>query len=209
MEYKIIYSDRSSIAIQVSRQGELIIRAPKKVSKRYIDELVASKSDWIQSKVKTITRYGFSFSEGDSLLYLGEKYILKFSKGTKVEVTEEYIIVPDSMDVEKLKNWFKFKAEKLIVQRFKKLGVNFSYKNIRLSNARTRYGSCNNKGNINLSWRLIFAPLFVIDYVIIHELVHIEHMNHSSQFWNKLEQEMPDYKNAKQWLKENNVISML
>ncbi len=209
MEYKIIYSDRSSIAIQVSRQGELIIRAPRKVSRSYIDELVTSKSDWIQSKVKTITKYGFSFSEGDSLLYLGKKYSLMFSKSSKVEVTDDSIIVPESMDVEHLKNWFKFKAEKLMVPRFKNLAKGFNYKNIKLSNARTRYGSCNSKGNINLSWRLIFAPLYVIDYVIIHELVHIEHMNHSSQFWNKLEQTMPDYKLAKKWLKENNVISML
>ena len=209
MEYKIIYSDRSTIALQVSRQGEIIIRAPRKVSKRYIDELVVSKSDWIQSKVNTITRYGFSFLEGDTLLYLGEKYTLKFSKNSKVEVTDDSIIVPDSMDVEHLKNWFKFKAEKLMIPRFKKLAKDYNYKNIRLSNARTRYGSCNGKGNINLSWRLIFAPLFVIDYVILHELVHIEHMNHSSQFWNKMEQTMPNYKTAKKWLKENNVISML
>ncbi len=208
MEYKIVYSKRKSLGIQISRSGEVIVRAPRGVKVEFIDSVIKQKEDWIKSKLESVNQYGFSFSEGDTVLYLGEKYSIHFTDSNKIEVKDNLLLVPNGLDIENLKNWYKFKAEKLIIARFKELAKDYDYKNIRLSNAKTRYGSCNSKGNINLSWRLIFTPTFVIDYVILHELEHLNHMNHSKQFWNSVEQILPDYKLAKKWLKENNVMSL-
>lgn len=78
-----------------------------------------------------------------------------------------------------------------------------SYNMMRISSAKTRWGSCSRKRNINLNWRLIFAPPAVLDYVIIHELSHLTHMNHSKVFWAYVERMMPDYKTHRTWLKKN------
>ena len=73
---------------------------------------------------------------------------------------------------------------------------------IRIKSLRSRWGSCSSKKNINLNWKLIHTPLRVIDYVIVHELCHLVHMNHSKEFWNKVKSHIPDYKKDKNWLKE-------
>ncbi len=78
-----------------------------------------------------------------------------------------------------------------------------SYNKFRLSSAKTRWGSCSRKRNINLNWRLIFAPPGILDYVIMHELSHLTHMNHSKAFWAHVERMMPDYKTHRAWLKKN------
>ncbi|MCI8326771.1 MAG: M48 family metallopeptidase [Lachnospiraceae bacterium] len=81
------------------------------------------------------------------------------------------------------------------------LGV--SVNKIYVKDQKTRWGSCSNKGNINLNWRLILAPQEVMEYVIIHELCHLKEMNHSKNFWKLVEDACPDYRERKQWLKEN------
>lgn len=74
---------------------------------------------------------------------------------------------------------------------------------IRIKDQKTRWGSCSNKGNINLNWRLILAPGEVMDYVIIHELCHLREMNHSQAFWKLVESICPDYREHRQWLKDH------
>jgi predicted metal-dependent hydrolase len=77
------------------------------------------------------------------------------------------------------------------------------YNKIKLSGAQKRWGSCSVKGNLNFSWRLIMAPFRVIDYVVVHELAHLEEKNHSKRFWDKIKIMQPDYEQHKDWLKEN------
>jgi len=208
MKYEIVFSKRKTLGLQVNRDGGVIVRAPYGVSRKLIDQIVSEKEDWIHNKLETIKQHGFSFSEGDLILYLGDKYIIKFVNSDQIELKGDSIYVPNGLDVDRFMNWFEFKADKVLKKRFKVMSDGYDVKNMRLSNARTRYGSCNSKGNINLSWRLIFCPEFVIDYVIIHELEHLNHMNHSKFFWNAVEKKMPNYKEAKKWLKENNVMSL-
>jgi len=74
---------------------------------------------------------------------------------------------------------------------------------IRISGARTRWGSCGAKGSVNLNWRLILTPPEVLDYVIVHELCHLAERNHSKRFWDRVEAAMPDYKSRRRWLKRN------
>ena len=101
--------------------------------------------------------------------------------------------------------WYRQQALQKISERvrFYYAITNLKYHKIKISNAKKRWGSCSSQGNLNFSWRLIMAPLEVIDYVVVHELVHLEEKNHANRFWNKVEKILPDYKIQKKWLKEN------
>ena len=79
----------------------------------------------------------------------------------------------------------------------------FSYRRINITSARTRWGSCSTRGSVSFTWRLIMAPLAVVDYVILHELAHTQIPNHSRHFWDRMGQLLPDYRSHRQWLKEN------
>lgn len=106
---------------------------------------------------------------------------------------------------QQLRFWMIDKAEELIKKRTdeysKVIGVN--YNNIRIKNTKTRWGSCSSKCNLNFNYRIIMAPEKVMDYIIVHELCHLKHMNHGKQFWETVALYMPDYKNHKDWLKVN------
>jgi predicted metal-dependent hydrolase len=99
----------------------------------------------------------------------------------------------------------KKKAKIYITQRVQELASEYGivYNNIRITSARTRWGSCSSKKNLSFSYRLMQVPHDVIDYVIIHELAHLKHMNHSTQFWNHVEGMMTDYKEKEKWLKKH------
>jgi predicted metal-dependent hydrolase len=92
------------------------------------------------------------------------------------------------------------------VENLNQQHFNFEYNNVRLKYNKSNWGSCSTKKNINLSTRLLLAPNFIRDYVIIHELAHLKEMNHSNPFWKLVQEVMPDYKQAEFWLKENSQI---
>lgn len=100
---------------------------------------------------------------------------------------------------------YKKEAKEKITERVelfaKKFGLTF--RKVKINSARRRWGSCSTTGNLNFSWRLVRTPLFVIDYVVIHELAHLEHKNHSPDFWKSVQAMYPDTKMARRWLKEN------
>jgi len=102
-----------------------------------------------------------------------------------------------------LETYFKQEAEKLFVERLELLSTQTSLvpRKVIIRQYSARWGSCNNRGELSLNYLLIMAPIFVIDYVIIHELCHLEHLNHSKSFWGLVEQYCPNYHIAKKWLK--------
>ena len=106
---------------------------------------------------------------------------------------------------EGLLNWYKAEALTKINERCEWYTKLTGYKpvSIKITDARKRWGSCGTKGTLNFSWRLIMAPLKVIDLVIVHELVHLEQPNHSKLYWNKIRSIFPDYEKRQQWLKDN------
>lgn len=104
-----------------------------------------------------------------------------------------------------LEQWLRERAAETIAERTREYSRNIgvSYNNIRIKDTRTRWGSCSSKGNLNFSWRIIMAPTEVMDYIIIHELCHLIHMNHSKEYWAAVESYMPDYSRHKEWLRTN------
>ena len=114
------------------------------------------------------------------------------------------------IDLEKIKE-YKKNAKNYIPARVEELALKygFKYNNLRITSARTRWGSCSSKKNLNFTFRLILTPKEVIDYVIIHELSHLREMNHSRAFWNQVYEIIPDYKKHEKWLKENSDLYSL
>lgn len=209
---KIIRSDRKTLSLEINKNGELVVRAPKKVSNNYIMNFVKSKTDWIKDKQKIFKHQKpeLKFENLNSIMVLGKEYKLFYKDIGKelIRLEDERIIIninkKDRAD-EIFTLWLKKNAKVLLIGRTKYLAQknNFKISTVRISNAKGRWGSCSSKKSINLSWRLMMAPPSVADYVIIHELAHTREMNHSKSFWKVVRDILPDYKEQKNWLKLN------
>ena len=104
--------------------------------------------------------------------------------------------------------YYKAKAKRLIRLRLLHFNHHYQlkYNRIFFRNQKTRWGSCSSKKNLNFNWRLILAPQEILDYVVAHELCHLKYMNHSKSFWNMVEEQIPDYKKRRKWLKDNHYL---
>ncbi|WP_041082632.1 M48 family metallopeptidase [Thermotoga profunda] len=217
---KIIRSDRKTIAIQIKDDATLIVKAPFGVSEDIIQKVVIKHKNWIERRIKEILErdpktLNKEFVNGEGFLYLGRYYKLYIVDKQDISLvfnngfylSKDYL--PKAREI--FINWYKKKAFDKISERVeiyaKKRG--FIYSKIRISDAKTRWASCSSKGTLSFSWRLIMAPLSVIDYVVIHELVHLEEKNHKRNFWIKVKMLMPDYEKYKDWLKQNGYLLKL
>jgi len=213
---KIIRSKRRSIALIVNQDASLIVRVPLKTSLEYIDRLVAKKISWIKEKqALAINNYAKNkpkeFINGEVFLYLGDHYHLKITDMHSNISLIDFLYLPQSMQANAKKcliMWYKAQALEKLKERVNLYSTmtGLKYKSIKVTGAEKRWGSCSAKGGLCFNWRLIMAPLSILDYVVVHELVHIEEKNHSSSFWGKLRTIMPDYENKRKWLKKNGIM---
>lgn len=213
LEYEIIYSDRKTIRISVERDRSVIVRAPHGVSQRKISEAVESKRFWLYEKINHAQKYNQDsqerrFISGTSLLYLGKEYRLDVTRESfdGVQFDDTFRISKSSLPqaAQLLRAWYFEEAEKNIVPKVgyyaRQLGV--SYNEVLISDLKYRWGSCTPKNNLNFNWRLIKAPMNVIEYVVVHELTHLLEPNHTIRFWSIVKAQRPHYLKAKEWLKE-------
>jgi len=209
---KIIRSRRRTLALIVTADATLVVRAPLRVSLKYINNFVLKKQNWIKAKQQQVNENGGpvrskEFIDGESFLYLGEIYRLKIEDCDRIELSQS-LLFPKRylLDAKgKMIEWYKDMARETIKARadIYSRSTGWEYKTIKITSAQTRWGSCSPKGSINFPWRLVMAPINAIDYVVVHELAHIHEKNHSARFWNKVETVLPDYKQRELWLKEN------
>ncbi len=211
---KIIHSKRKTIALVIQSDGELLVRAPQRATQKQISEMLEKYADWIvkkqaEAKAKQTLFAPRRFADGDKFLFLGENYpirIVKAEKPTLVLNGDFRLAHSAQKDAKSLfEKWYKKEARPIFNERVayyaQKNG--FDVKKVKLSSARTRWGSCSSKGYINLTWRLVMAPIQIIDYVVVHELCHLREANHSKAYWAQVAAIMPDYKLRRKWLKEN------
>ena len=208
---QVIKSKRKTLSISINENAQLIVRAPNRLSDAKIQEFINEKSSWI-IKNKNLIKLRLQNTEKDQndLLYLGEYFPIKKNIKSLKKVSfngEEFItnLENQSQLSNALKIWYKDKFKELAIPRLNYFvdKYDLTVNQVRLKRQKTLWGSCSSRDNINLNFLLIMAPLKVIDYVIIHELVHTIHKNHSANFWSALEDIMPNYKDPKNWLKEN------
>ena len=210
---KIIRSKRKTITLVVKPDGQLLVRAPKRTTKREINALIKKYADWIEKKQAEALANQEKFSPhqfiaGEEFYFLGKKYPLRIGDNAdNLTLDSEFQLKSSRQkDAEKLfEQWYKKEARRIFTERMdffaKKHG--FHYAKLKLSSAKRRWGSCSESGNINLTWRLVMTPPEIIDYVIVHELCHLREANHSKAFWAQVADILPDYKQRRKWLKEN------
>ncbi len=222
--YRIIRTKRKTIGITVEITGEIKVSAPLYTDERQIIEVVKNKSSWIIEKLTVVEEIRKNvaikqFVDGEKLLFLGKEYELKMVDtdihDAKVFPQEDIITVhiPKSMQNENRKQlarealviWYKKHFSEIANERIKEYSQQLRVTpcKVTIKEQKTIWGSCSSKGNINLNWRLVMAPIYIIDYVVVHELCHMKVMSHSKDFWNQVELIMPDYTERRKWLKEN------
>lgn len=224
INYSIVKTKRKTIGITVDRNGKVKVSAPLYVSEKEIREVVQEKTDWIAKKVNEVRKRNLNtvpkeFVSGEEFLYLGEKYTLKIAEldlaNPEVLMQTDTIVVyifkgltgesRKQVVKETLVKWYRQCFTEVVEERIEKysLHLNVSPRKVVVKDQKTRWGSCSEKGNINLNWRLVMAPIEIIDYVVVHELCHLRIMNHSKDFWNLIESILPNYRENREWLKVN------
>ncbi len=171
-EYQLVRSKRKTLAIQVTREGKVVVRAPLFSTDRQIAKFVEEHEDWVNEKLGEV--------EGEDRI-------------STREYTQAEIRV------------YKKRAQGIIARRVAHYAgiMDVDYNRITIRDQKSRWGSCSTGKNLNFSWRLILMPIEVMDYVVVHELAHLKQMNHSKDFWAEVEKVLPNYKEHRQWLKEN------
>jgi hypothetical protein len=142
-------------------------------------------------------------------MFLGNRYPLEIVKAQKEDlILENHFKLAESVQSASalaFERWYRGQARQILHKRvnFYACQYDLQYKKIGITSARTRWGSCSATGSLNFSWRLIMAPLEVVDYVVVHELVHTVFHNHAKRFWKKVEMIMPNHKEHRTWLRKN------
>jgi predicted metal-dependent hydrolase len=217
LEYKIVRSPkRKTLTITVERDRAIIIHVPENTSEETVRRVVDEKRQWLIAKLRHPQKYedrvhppGKEVVSGESAPYLGRDYRIEIADtpSGQIEFSGSFQ-VPASRLVkprEVLREWYIAQAKEKILKRAEqhahKLGLTISA--AKIVDSRYRWGSCTVKNNVTFNWRLIKAPMFVIDYVIVHELAHFIESNHTSRFWSIVRAHTPRMEQAKLWLKDH------
>jgi predicted metal-dependent hydrolase len=220
LNYQIVRSaKRRKLTITVERDRSIIVHAPLSTAVEVIDRTIKSKMQWIFEKTRHPQKYsplphppGKEVVNGESALYLGREYkieLMETASGS-VEFTRRFLIPESQRGKRKqvLQDWYVAKASEIIPPRVEcrahELGV--SVTSVKIVDNRYRWGSCTVNNHVHYNWRLIKAPMFVIDYVIVHELAHLIESNHTPRFWNIVRTKATAAEKAKAWLKEHGQI---
>ena len=210
---KIIRTTRRSKSISLKiRNGELEVSCPYNTSEIFLKNLIERKKEWINKNIdrsrknhKKINQISNGFITYKGLVL---KLVHKKSnfEGIAVEGNELKIFYSDESKSKKLIiEWLKLQANNFLKARLSFISkrISIEFNSLKIKSYTARWGSCNLKGDIFLNWKLIMLPESVIDYVLIHELVHINVPNHSKKFWDLIKIKNPDYCKNKKWLKDN------
>ena len=208
---------RKTVSIFIERNGTVKVLAPATASDEKVEAAVRSKEYQIFSKLakwKELNqgKVRRAFVNGQSFLYLGRNYRLRITEKQDVplKISGGFFLL-DKIYLAKaekvFKDFYRDRALKKIQDRLELLGEKFSHKptSVKVLELQNRWASWTPKNGLNFHWKCIMAPVSVLDYIIIHEMVHLKHPNHSPEFWNELDKKMPDYREHESWLKRNGV----
>ncbi|MBF87024.1 MAG: hypothetical protein CMJ14_03375 [Pelagibacterales bacterium] len=201
----------------IIRDQKVILSAPKYVSDQEINKILESKFAWIQKKL-TIEKEDFKlnkkyYTSGEIFLYLGKEYYLDIKKNTKSDIYishNKLIIETTNFDDNNLvkneiRSWYMKKAKERIelIHKHYEIIMNLKSNKLIFGEYKSKWGSCNIKKVISYDWRIIMSPITVINYIVVHEISHLLHPNHSKYFWSLVEKYIKDYKEPRKWLRLN------
>jgi len=225
LNYTLKRSNRRSLGLTVDRDGAVIVRAPFSLDDREIEKFLSEKRIWIQQKLsqKALAIRGKpkrEFVNGQGFLYLGRSYrlryiqsaedpkVLKAAKHKRLQLRNGYF----ELDVKERQNardhffgWYKRKTEEKLKERCPRYAnrVGVRVESFRISDLGNRWASYSKNGTISFNWRSVMAPIWVFDYILVHEMAHMIERPHSKKFWRIVSRVMPDYGEYIRWLGEN------
>ena len=205
---------RKTVGLKINHNG-LIVHAPTRLSQKELERMLLSKADWIVKKLQSQQENQlekFIWEDGASLLLLGNAISLSVrldsvNRALEYEPGRISVALPTPNNqtsiARKVLQWYKKQALTDFTRRIALLAAKLGVETppLFLSSARSRWGSCNSRGEVRLNWRLLQAPPHIVNYVVAHELAHLKEMNHSAKFWATVAGIYPDYKTAEKELK--------
>jgi predicted metal-dependent hydrolase len=209
---QLVREKRKTLSLQITKDARVVVKAPLLMPDFMIKNFLNEKQDWIRKKIIPIMNTqeirNKKYTEGEKYLYLGRIYTLKFGNYTSVKIEDEFILFPIALVFraqKELKSWFQKEAKDLITRRVQShsIQMNTKYTSIFFSDTASKWGTCFPNNSLQFNWRLIMAPIFVLDYVVIHELAHTMEKNHGERFWKIVEKYTPAFKTHRKWLSQN------
>ncbi|MEH7009267.1 SprT family zinc-dependent metalloprotease [Neobacillus niacini] len=217
IRFEIKYKKRTSMSISIDHYGNVEVHAPKGMSDERVIQALEGKWDWIQEKLnemkeRTLGPKLKTYEHGESFLYLGKEYPIQISQNMNIEQDyavferEKLHIVVKQLEDEKIRQALKrfyYQQCKMLVERsIKSYQSNFKTKprSIRITDNKTNWGTCDSKLQLTFNWKLAMAPQKVIDYVVVHEMCHMVHLNHDRSFWRLVGKIIPEYEQQENWL---------
>ena len=173
----VIYSGRRTLGLEIQADGAVIVRAPGNISREALMRFLEQRQEWIVEKW----------------------FMVQEQKAAKESRPKKDYEENPALEAEYRKK--ALEALRARVEYFAEL-MGVSYGSVKIGAAKTRWGSCSGKGNLNFHWKLILMPPEILDYVVVHELAHRKEMNHSPRFWAQVEKIMPDYRTRRKWLRD-------
>jgi predicted metal-dependent hydrolase len=210
--YSLVRSRRKTIAIHITKDAAVQVRAPLKTPKSDIDRFVESKAQWVRTHLKNASmrldaKATFALDYGSKIMLLGKEYPIAAVTGRSVRFDGTGVFIPPGLSSDEIKRavvlLYKAIAKQTLSARAGRFAglMGVAPAGIKITGAKTRWGSCSGKNSINFSWRLIMADEDVVDYVVVHELAHILEHNHGALFWGIVEVVLPDYIDRRRKLK--------
>jgi hypothetical protein len=217
---EIIRTNRRKTADVRVEEGSVTVVVPQHTKPEKIDQILAEKRQWIRGKIalhlETAPISAKEYVSGEAFSYLGRNYRLKVEEGPfapvklikgRLVVTTPHGSKQPHMIRNALTQWFKHQANnKLRVKVDRYAAVVGAHPNgVGIKSFKSRWGSCTDKGRVEFNWKIIMAPIRIVDYIVVHELCHLKQHDHSPAYWREVERVMPDYQECRKWLKENAV----
>ena len=209
---------KKTISMQINSGTEVKIFAPYFTPMKEINRFIEEKQNWIS---KALQKHSPALPQnkekeyvtGEVFYYLGQPYPLEAyfepleNTGVIFWKNGFFLNCPANIEMRRyyFKQWYKKKAREYLNDRVAHFSreLNLQPQGIRITSAKQRWGSCSEDNSLAFSFRLMVSPPEVIDYVVVHELIHIRQKNHSSKFWNLVIKSVPDYKTHRRWLRDN------
>jgi predicted metal-dependent hydrolase len=211
---KVLRSKRKTLSVSVNSVGEVIVRAPLRYTEEGIARFLDAIQAWILKHKARMASNGIhlpgSSLDGYPLLLLGQPHTIILTDGNRIRLDSERktLEIPRGNAEERLRRWLKENARRIFAERVDTLSkaMGLTYQSLALSSARTTWGTCTGDNRLRLNFRLLYAPKAVIEYVIVHELTHTLHHDHSKAFWLAVERVIPDYQQRRKWLKDRGAL---
>ncbi len=206
-------SNRKTLSLSILKDGQIVVKAPLKMSNETISKFIFDKQAWIQEKLAFLHNNRKKYDDIISykkILLFGNEYEIKLAPVKKIQTSKDdmTILVPSSTPqdkiMQKLVSWLKKYAKTILEERVNYLSniMRITPTAMKINDTKGRWGACNSRGTISFNFRVVMLDPSIIDYVIVHELCHLIEMNHSKKFWNLVFSFLPSAKNTKEKIKE-------